>query len=573
MNEKSPKNKLIDKINAVNNILITVSNDPTVDQLAATLGLTMALTKLGKRSVAVFSGQIPRAINFLHPEKTFESNADSLRDFIISLDKDKADRLRCKAEGDFVKVYITPYRTKITPADLKFEDGDFNIELIIAIGVIRRSNLDAAIASHGKIFHNATVATINWGQPHDGLGMISWQDDKAGCCSEMCANLVEAMSTDEKQLVDSAIATAFLTGIVASTDQFRNDKTSPALMTLSADLMARGANQQLITSELTSAENAPAERPTEPNSMSINNGPYTPTQSINLDSAIDNPAVTERIQEEKHNYGRERSADALSMAQARLSELNTNREPVAGGYPSPQTPPVEPMPPMAEPMRQLMPQSMTEPASQSIPQPLPQPIPQSMPQPGMLPTMEQMPPSPVVSPNMAMENNNFQAPGQEFAAAPMAQMPPVGPAGPAGPVASAYGQMPEQPLNQPLPSMPAANAFPMPDMTQPSGQTDAFAPVAATPEMPNGQPAWPNPAQPVAAPSADLTQPLPPLPPLPPMPDSMAGIGAVPASNNGVAPVSEPGSLPPLPNSAPVQPAQSNQPAQSTDPSQFVIPS
>ena len=161
MKDESPKAQLIQKIKAVNNILVTVSRNPSVDQLVSALALAMALNKLGKRSVAVFSGQIPAEIHFLDPEKVFESNADSLRDFIISISVDKADRMQVKPEGDFVKVYITPYRTTITPDDLRFEDGDFNIELIIAIGVASRDELDASIASHGKIFHNAVTATMN----------------------------------------------------------------------------------------------------------------------------------------------------------------------------------------------------------------------------------------------------------------------------------------------------------------------------------------------------------------------------------------------------------------------------
>jgi len=214
MKDESPKAQLIQKIKAVNNILVTVSRNPSVDQLVSALALAMALNKLGKRSVAVFSGQIPAEIHFLDPEKVFESNADSLRDFIISISVDKADRMQVKPEGDFVKVYITPYRTTITPDDLRFEDGDFNIELIIAIGVASRDELDASIASHGKIFHNAVTATMNLSKLNDALGTISWQDERLGCYSEMCYSLAVGLAGNDKSLIDSSVATAFLTGVV-----------------------------------------------------------------------------------------------------------------------------------------------------------------------------------------------------------------------------------------------------------------------------------------------------------------------------------------------------------------------
>ena len=55
MKDESPKAQLIQKIKAVNNILVTVSRNPSVDQLVSALALAMALNKLGKRSVAVCS--------------------------------------------------------------------------------------------------------------------------------------------------------------------------------------------------------------------------------------------------------------------------------------------------------------------------------------------------------------------------------------------------------------------------------------------------------------------------------------------------------------------------------------
>ena len=136
--------QLINKIESVDNILVTVSRNPSVDELTAALALSLALNQLKKRSVAVFSGRIPSAMHFLDPEKTFESNADSLRDFIISISKDKADRLRVLPEGNFVKVYVTPYRTTITKDDLQFSEGDFNVQLVIAFGVTDRNDLDAS---------------------------------------------------------------------------------------------------------------------------------------------------------------------------------------------------------------------------------------------------------------------------------------------------------------------------------------------------------------------------------------------------------------------------------------------
>ena len=109
MNESTPKQQILDKIKTSSNVLVTVSNSPSVDALSAALGLTLVLNKLDKHTVAIVSGTIPPAIMFLEPNKTFEGTVDSLRDFIIALDKEKADKLRYGIEGDVVSHDLAPY--------------------------------------------------------------------------------------------------------------------------------------------------------------------------------------------------------------------------------------------------------------------------------------------------------------------------------------------------------------------------------------------------------------------------------------------------------------------------------
>ena len=105
------KNEVVEKLRAANNVLVTVTSNPSVDQLAAAIGITLVLNKLDKHATAVYSGETPSTLEFLQPEKTIEKNTDSLRDFIIALDKAKADKLRYKVEDTFVKIFITPYHT------------------------------------------------------------------------------------------------------------------------------------------------------------------------------------------------------------------------------------------------------------------------------------------------------------------------------------------------------------------------------------------------------------------------------------------------------------------------------
>src|SRR6266404_3863790 len=124
MDSATAKQQIVERVKQANKFLVTVNANPTVDQLAACIGLTLMLNKMGKHATAVFSGKVPSTIEFLNPQKTLQTNTDSLRDFIISLDKNKADKLRYKVEDDVVRIFITPYKTSISQEDFEFSQGD-----------------------------------------------------------------------------------------------------------------------------------------------------------------------------------------------------------------------------------------------------------------------------------------------------------------------------------------------------------------------------------------------------------------------------------------------------------------
>lgn len=264
MSTASAKQQVIQKIKESTNILVTVSRDPSVDELSAALGLTLFLNELGKHATAVFSGKIPPAINFLEPDRVFEDSADSLRDFIIALDKDKADHLRYKVVDDaVVKIFITPYRTTITEADLEFSQGDYNIELVLALNVDNRDHLDEALTAHGKILHSADVVTVTARDVKGSLGTIDWHDRSASGISEILLELVDSLKTPKATLTEQ-MANAFMTGIVSVTERFSNDLTSSRVMTAAAELMAAGANQQLIAVQLNKIEEPGHVEPDDP---------------------------------------------------------------------------------------------------------------------------------------------------------------------------------------------------------------------------------------------------------------------------------------------------------------------
>lgn len=288
-------NRVVEKIKASENILIALSKNPNIDEISAALGLAMILDTMRKHVTAIFSGQVPNVLQFLKPEETFEKTTNSLQDFIIALSKDKVDHISYKIEGDFVKVYVTPYKATIGQSDLSMSHGDYNVDLVICFNVISGDEIDPALSEYGRIMHDATAINLTVDTP-GRFAELEWQDSNVSSISEMIVGLADRLGLAS---FSEQVATALLTGIVASTDHFSNPRTSSNTMSIASKLMSFGANQQLISSQIMEKIKTPAETQAS-NEVQTSNGVQVPEASViaatpatPLDPAVPTiPAVT-----------------------------------------------------------------------------------------------------------------------------------------------------------------------------------------------------------------------------------------------------------------------------------------
>lgn len=433
--------KVVSKIDSSESILVALSKDPSVDDLAAAIGLTMMLDKAGKHATAIYSGATPNAIEFLEPEKTLEPNTNSLQDFIIALNKEKADHLRYKIEGDFVKVYITPYRSTLTEKDLAFEHGDFNVDLVVAIDVENGEDLDQSLAEYGRIMHDATAVNITNKAPGH-FAEVEWSDPESSSVCEMIVKLVKAFG-ERMPAIEKDEATALLTGIVAATDKFSNELTSPDVMALSAELMKAGADQQLISSNIdkTGETQAPV---AEPVAASGDPGKLT----VEHDEPEVNPAA-EAAPEVKTEAAPEvpdtvPSAPEVAAETAPAAPDTTALEPVAPIVPEPAATeaekemetiaPVVPgaMPGGAEPLS--APVVPEVPAAPEVPEVPEMPVTPEGPEVPEAPTAPELPAVEPIAPEPATETATTDASAPAEPAAPLAPLAPLTPEAPLEPV-------------------------------------------------------------------------------------------------------------------------------------------
>lgn len=568
-------NRVVEKIKASENILIALSKNPNIDEISAALGLAMILDTMRKHVTAIFSGQVPNVLQFLKPEETFEKTTNSLQDFIIALSKDKVDHISYKIEGDFVKVYVTPYKATIGQSDLSMSHGDYNVDLVICFNVISGDEIDPALSEYGRIMHDATAINLTVDTP-GRFAELEWQDSNVSSISEMIVGLADKLGLAS---FSEQVATALLTGIVASTDHFSNPRTSSNTMSIASKLMSFGANQQLISSQIMEKIKTPAETQAS-NEAQVSNevqaleAVQAPETSI-IATAPAAP-VTPAVPATPAVTVGSAPVESISVSDSPLDyiEIEPNLNQTLDGQPiEPQPAPVpqslEPQIFPASQSQEVQPVSRPVPAPQSFePQltPAPQaiesqstPIPQSL-EPQQAPVYQapinpaaaaasavmennfiQNPEPSLPQPNYTNETPNYQAPvmptpplnfAQNLAtpqpaqySAPVQPIQSVQPAQPIQPVQSILSMQysePSTPIQPMQYSEPSTPVQPM-QFTAPVSQAQSMPYVEPMQSTPMATPVEPTqftqPVQPIeSVPPVQPMEPIQSVPPVPPAP-------------------------------------------------------
>lgn len=274
LNPEDAVSKVADKIQHATNILIALSKDPNVDEISAAIALAFVLDQQKKHVTAIYSGQTPNALEFLRPEETFQKDISGLQDFIIALNKSKADHLIYQVEGDYVKILITPYKGQIKKEDLEYSYSDYNVDLVIIFNVNSGSEIDSALSEYGRIMHDAMAINITSSVP-GRFADLEWSDPSKSSVCEMVYDLLSELEIDN---TPQEVATALLTGILSATERFSNNRTKPTTMAVASKLMEAGADQQLISSNILKAETpaVAAENPFATQSPIKNETPAAP---------------------------------------------------------------------------------------------------------------------------------------------------------------------------------------------------------------------------------------------------------------------------------------------------------
>ncbi|TSC92195.1 MAG: Uncharacterized protein CEN92_69 [Candidatus Berkelbacteria bacterium Licking1014_96] len=248
----TPKQQATAAIKEAKRILIVSHSEPDGDALGSLLALSAVLKKTGKEVISVISGPIPKIFNFLPNVETIKDELDGSKDFIIFLREERAKvaRLSYKLENERLKIVISPKEGNFSPEDVNFAYGHFNYDLIMVLDSDTLERLGAIYRENTEMFYKTDLINLDHHLGNAYFGKINWIEENASSVCEILVSLVEALESEHGKIMDGEIATALLLGIMTDTNLFQNQATTSKSLTVAAQLIAAGADRDLIAKKV-----------------------------------------------------------------------------------------------------------------------------------------------------------------------------------------------------------------------------------------------------------------------------------------------------------------------------------
>lgn len=229
------------------NVFIAPSPDLGGDSLGSALALFFTLKKLGKNANLLIE-KIPEKFQFL-----FDPRLLSSKDFVISINTlgKEVSAIRYEKNDRDLKICLALSKGRLDATDIKLKEEDFcnkNPNLLITLGTKSLENLGEVFNQNSRLFFEAPILNIDNQPSNENFGEVNLIEITSSL-AEISTNLIKLMDPAET-LIDKALASCLLCGIIWSSQNFRNPKTRPKTLETAAFLIKKGADHQNIIQHL-----------------------------------------------------------------------------------------------------------------------------------------------------------------------------------------------------------------------------------------------------------------------------------------------------------------------------------
>ncbi len=226
-------------------IVVLVGKNPTVDQMAAALSLSLVLRSLQK-SPQVITGSEPTVAvgSLVGIDQVHTQPASNEGDLIVSFPyKDgEIENVSYTMDDNFLNIVVKAGEIGLSfdEQSVKFTRGTGVIQLLLTIGVSYNDDMYTSIAADSLT--DATIVNIDNNDSNERYGDINLVSGRFSSLSEQVADLILTLGYETS--IDQDAAQNLLSGIIDGTNNFQNDNTSFLAFEMAAELMKKGATRE-----------------------------------------------------------------------------------------------------------------------------------------------------------------------------------------------------------------------------------------------------------------------------------------------------------------------------------------
>lgn len=240
-------------------ILVVLPKEHGIDHLAAAAVLTDVLVHKNK-TVRVYADGFSEKIQpkFLGPFDTFTPHIPQLASLVIRIPTTAVSlkELSYQRTQNALEVSIAPLSGAWNPNDIQLEMRDVLFDLIIVLGGSEVAALGALGKEHADLFSRLPVINIDVNAHNERFGTLNIIDTTKSALTQLLYTLLH----EAKEIISARQATLLLSGIIARSNRFTIERLSPDALTVASDLVALGAERQMILHDLYRTRSVPTLR-------------------------------------------------------------------------------------------------------------------------------------------------------------------------------------------------------------------------------------------------------------------------------------------------------------------------
>ncbi|MCE9643202.1 MAG: hypothetical protein K8Q97_02625 [Candidatus Andersenbacteria bacterium] len=237
-------------ITRANNIALFVPEKPSIDAFSSMMALSLALSAQTKKTIYSISPvHVPNELQFLPGSSQVEMKPRLQPTLVIDIAGiSTIANIEQVSTKDGIKIHLElPANTDMSADMVETHVRQLPYDCAILFGASDLADLGPMFTDFADFFYNIPVINIDHKPTNEYFGTINMVDITASSIAEITHELITALSPEA---VTQDVATALYAGIVGATESFQKPSTTPKAFQLSAELMTKQAQTDVVIQHL-----------------------------------------------------------------------------------------------------------------------------------------------------------------------------------------------------------------------------------------------------------------------------------------------------------------------------------